>query len=93
VDADGDADLVVTNPYEDKVGVLLNRRTQRGDLNCDGAIDLRDINRFVLYLSDLAAWQSAYPDCDPRSGDINWDGVYPSLGDINAFVALLLGRD
>ncbi|MBP7745592.1 MAG: exo-alpha-sialidase [Phycisphaerae bacterium] len=60
-----------------------------GDVNCDEQIDFGDINAFVLYLSNSAAWQSLYPDCDVRNGDINADGVYPSFSDINAFVTLL----
>jgi RHS repeat-associated protein len=60
-----------------------------GDLNCDGHVSFGDINPFVLFLSNFAAWQAAYPSCDPRNGDINGDGSYPSFGDINPFVALL----
>lgn len=65
-----------------------------GDLNCDGAVDFRDINPFVLYLTDFAAWQAALPDCNPENGDINGDGTYGqgSFGDINPFVTLLTGR-
>lgn len=60
-----------------------------GDLNCDGAVNFADINAFVLYLSNQPAWQSAYASCDPRNGDIDGNGVYPSFGDINPFVTLL----
>jgi hypothetical protein len=65
----------------------------RGDLNCDGAVDFGDINPFVLYLSNNAAWQAAYPDCSALNGDIDGDGTYGqwSFGDINPFVALLTG--
>jgi hypothetical protein len=62
-----------------------------GDLNCDGAVDFGDINPFVLYLSNFAAWQTAYPGCPAENGDINGDGSFPSFGDINPFVALLSG--
>jgi hypothetical protein len=62
---------------------------QPGDLNCDGVVDFGDINPFVLYLSSVPGWQAAYPDCPAENGDINQDGSYPSLGDINPFVALL----
>jgi hypothetical protein len=60
-----------------------------GDLNCDGAVNLQDINRFVQYLSDYINWWAAYPGCPPANGDINGDEVYPSFGDINPFVELL----
>ncbi len=62
-----------------------------GDVNCDGSINFGDINPLVLYLSNFAAWQSAYPGCSPTNGDINCDGTYGqgSFLDINPFVALM----
>ncbi len=62
-----------------------------GDLNCDGQIGFGDINPFVLYLSNFASWQTAFPGCNPLNGDINCDGTYgqASFGDINPFVALM----
>ncbi len=60
-----------------------------GDMNCDGTVDFGDINPFVLYLSNFAAWQATFPGCNPANGDINGDGSYPSFDDINPFVALL----
>ncbi len=62
-----------------------------GDLNCHGTVNFGDINPFVLYLSDFAAWQTAYPGCPAENGDINGDGLFPDFGDINPFVALLSG--
>ena len=61
------------------------------DLNCDGSVNFKDINPFVMYLSSFSVWQTAYPDCLPQVGDINQDGSYPSFKDINPFVALLSG--
>lgn len=60
-----------------------------GDLNCDGQIDFVDINAFVLYLSNQAAWLTTYPDCPPENGDIDGNGTYPAFTDINPFVTLL----
>ena len=62
-----------------------------GDLNCDGVVDFADINPFVLYLSNNAAWQTAFPGCPGENGDINGDGIYGqgAFDDINPFVALL----
>jgi hypothetical protein len=62
-----------------------------GDLNCDGQIDFKDINPFVLYLSKFDVWQNTYPGCNPLNGDINGDGIYGfgSFKDINPFVTLL----
>lgn len=64
-----------------------------GDLNCDGQIDFEDINPFVLHLSNYAAWQAEFPNCNPLNGDINGDGTYgqASFEDINPFVALFAG--
>lgn len=67
------------------------RPTQPGDLNCDGTVGFGDINPFVLYVSNFAGWQAAYPGCLPENGDTNSDGVYPDFGDINPFVVLLSG--
>jgi len=68
---------------------LTPETTLPGDLNCDGTVDFGDINPFVLYLSDFAAWQAAHPGCPATNGDINGDGLYPNFGDINPFVSLL----
>ena len=64
-----------------------------GDLSCDGSVNFKDINPFVLYLSNFSGWRATYPDCPPENGDINGDGTYGqgSFGDINPFVALLSG--
>jgi hypothetical protein len=69
----------------DDVGICV------GDLNCDGQIGFGDINPFVLYLSNTAAWQSAFPGCNPLNGDINGDGTYGQavFDDINPFVAVM----
>ncbi len=61
-----------------------------GDLNCDGVVDFRDINPFVLALSNPAAYEQTFPECDLLHGDINGDGSV-NFGDINPFVALLTG--
>jgi probable HAF family extracellular repeat protein len=65
-----------------------------GDMNCDGTYgytSFGDINPFVMYLSNIAAWQATYPGCPPENGDINGDGTFGqgSFGDINPFVTLL----
>jgi len=62
-----------------------------GDLNCDGVVNFKDINPFVLYMSSFENWQTQYAGCDPENGDINGDGLYPSFADINPFVMLLSG--
>ncbi len=61
-----------------------------GDLNCDGLIDGRDVNPFVLRLSDRDAWEAAYPGCPPLNGDLDGGGTV-GFDDINPFVAVLAG--
>jgi hypothetical protein len=80
---DGTDDITVTYTYT-PVGVL------PGDLNCDGVVNFADISPFVLALSDPAAYQAQYPNCNILSGDINGDGQV-NFADINPFVALLTG--
>ena len=84
-----DAVIIAANDSSDLYAV--------GDLNCDGTYgpqSFGDINPFVLYLSNFAAWQATYPGCPPQNGDINGDGTYGqgAFGDINPFVALLSGQ-
>jgi len=62
---------------------------QAGDVNCDGTMDLRDINPFVQALTDGQAYQQTYSGCWPENADINGDGAV-DFGDINPFVELLL---
>jgi hypothetical protein len=60
-----------------------------GDTNCDGAIDFRDINPFVLALSSPTSWMAQYPGCNfLASNDMNCDGLV-DFRDINPFVAIL----
>jgi hypothetical protein len=63
---------------------------QRGDMNCDGAVDFGDINPFVLALSSHAGYVAAFPNCQWQNADCNYDGQV-NFGDINPFVALLVG--
>lgn len=59
-----------------------------GDLNCNAWLGFDDINPFVLAISNPAAYEAAYPDCDRMLADVNGDGV-ADFKDINAFVQLL----
>ena len=62
----------------------------RGDLNCDGSVNFRDINPFVLRLSNPTEYFNTYPTCPDANGDIDGDGSV-NFRDINPFVALLSG--
>lgn len=59
-----------------------------GDTNCDGAANLFDIDPFVLALTDQAAYEAAWPDCDIRTADADCNGEV-NLFDIDPFVACL----
>jgi hypothetical protein len=61
---------------------------QVGDVNCDGTVDLHDINPFVQVLTDTQGYEQTYPGCWLENADINSDGSV-NFGDINPFVALL----
>lgn len=60
------------------------------DLNCDGTVDLFDIDPFVLALTAESQYVQEYPDCDRELADINGDG-FIDLFDIDPFVELLTG--
>ncbi len=67
---------------------LLSR--EYGDLNCDEVVNNGDIDPFVLALTDLAAYETAYAHCRHILGDLNYDTTLNNA-DIDAFVALLGG--
>jgi hypothetical protein len=60
----------------------------RADANCDGELNVLDIDPFVLALTASEAWQSTY-DCDFLcANDTNCDGAVNSF-DIDPFVLCL----
>ncbi len=61
-----------------------------GDLNCDGSINADDTAAFVLALTDAAAYQAAYPDCDSNRADMDGSGIANGQ-DIQTFVNTLVG--
>jgi hypothetical protein len=63
---------------------------RRGDRNGNGLRNYDDIDPFVLALSDPAAYQAAFPNCNILNGDCNGDGLV-NFADIDPFVALLSG--
>jgi len=60
-----------------------------GDLNCDGSMDIGDVNPFVMSLLDPVGYHAQFAGCNILGGDINGDGVVNSA-DINPFVTLLI---
>lgn len=68
----------------------IGNQTLPGDMNCDGFVTVADIGGFVLALTDPAAYEAAYPDCNPFVADINGDHQV-TVSDIGPFVLLLTG--
>ncbi len=64
----------------------------KGDTNCDGVIDFKDIDSFVTAINDGAAAWAQSTGCPVESflclNDINGDGAV-DFADINPFVELL----
>jgi len=61
-----------------------------GDVNCDQAVNVFDIDPFVLALTDQAEYVATYPDCNVMNADTNGDGAI-NVFDIDPFVNLLTG--
>ncbi|MCB9857905.1 MAG: hypothetical protein H6818_19655 [Phycisphaerales bacterium] len=61
----------------------------RGDLNCDGVVDGRDVAPFSLALVDAASYPGTYPFCQLSQADVNND-LSIDTNDISDFVACLL---
>lgn len=61
-----------------------------GDLNCDGAVNIADVDPFALALVDASAYAASYPECNLLVGDFNDDEVVDG-SDIQGFVDALLG--
>ncbi|HPF40319.1 MAG TPA: FG-GAP-like repeat-containing protein [Phycisphaerae bacterium] len=74
------ADQTITIPV---TGAML-----RGDLNCDGTVDLNDVQPFSTALADAAAYANLYPSCDILAADLDQNGEVNS-DDIPAFVELM----
>lgn len=60
-----------------------------GDLNCDDAVDGRDIAAFTTAILDIPGYGEDYPNCSRHLADINGDGEVDDA-DIASFVMLLL---
>ena len=67
---------------------------ETGDLNCDGSVNLFDVDPFVVAMTSAGNsvpfddYDAQYPDCDPWLADINADGTV-NMFDIDPFVDLL----
>ncbi len=61
-----------------------------GDVNCDGHVNVFDIDPFVLALTSSEEYAQAFPACDINSADVNCDG-HVNVFDIDPFVQCLTG--
>ena len=82
--------IVDMGPYEFGAGPPSPDDPCTGDLNCDGQVDFFDIDPFVLAVTDPAAFEEQYPECDLLNADANFDGGVDFF-DIDCFVALIMG--
>lgn len=64
--------------------------TAPGDMNCDGVVDLADVDPFIMALLDPDEFVDAYPACDIAHGDMNQDLAVDGL-DVQDFLAAVLG--
>jgi hypothetical protein len=46
-----------------------------GDLNCDGAVNVFDIDPFILALTDARRYARRYPNCHRSLADVDGDGT------------------
>lgn len=61
------------------------------DANCDGVVNVLDINGFILAIQNQQGWQSQFSCGYFCANDVNRDGFVNVL-DVNAFVACLQGN-
>lgn len=61
-----------------------------GDMNCDGVLDVFDIDPFVQALLHPSEYATNNPNCDPAVGDLDGSGAI-DVFDIDPFVQALLG--
>lgn len=61
----------------------------RGDATCDIALDINDMNGFVLALLDPIGYAAAFAGCPAANCDMDRDGGVDGR-DIELFVAALL---
>lgn len=71
-------------------GVVTQPQWAIGDVNCDGDVNVFDIDPFVLALTDEPGYAAHYPACDINNADLNGDGTI-NVFDIDPFVLCLTG--
>lgn len=60
-----------------------------GDMDCSGAVDVADIEPFILALLDPDGYDVAFPNCDKDRADMN-DDTLRDGGDVGDFINAIL---
>lgn len=77
------------NAYANTITCVHQWGPALGDLNCDCAVNMSDIDALVLALLDPVAYQAAFPACSLTQCDLNGDGVVDGK-DIRCLKSILL---
>ncbi len=72
----------------DLIDAVRIMRVHHGDVNCDGMVDFRDVDPFLLAIDDPAGYAAAFPECTIFNADTSGDG-YVDFRDIPSFLRLL----
>jgi hypothetical protein len=75
--------------YSNIATLTVNGTVLLGDMNCDGVVNVLDVDPFALALVDPAAYAAQYPACDPMRAEINGDGTVDGR-DVGPMVELIL---
>ena len=59
-----------------------------GDTNCDGYVNVDDVDSFVIALVNPGRYSEEYPYCQRENADCNGDGLINAF-DIDPFAAML----
>ncbi len=85
---DDDDDVLVQLRLEPAIAA--HAPTRRGDMDCDGLCDGRDIAGFVQALSDAAGYMTANATCPILNADYDGDNRV-TVADVEGFTGALLG--
>lgn len=83
----GNSDAKAQNVRTD--GTFGNPPPLLGDLDCDGTVDVPDINPFIQAVMSPAGYAFLHPCCDINNANMNGDAEIDGL-DVTDFVAALL---
>lgn len=68
-----------------------HQQVDRGDLNCDGAVDAFDIEPFLQAMNEPNVYDENFEVCDKTLGDFDQSGVVNPF-DIEAFLDAMFGK-